>query len=46
MDDGELFRRDRQGMKGGGVVLYMRECFDCLVLHSGDASVKSGGYEL
>lgn len=25
MDGGELFRRDRQGMRGGGVVLYMNE---------------------
>lgn len=40
MVGGELFRRDRQGMKGDGVVLYVRECFDCLELDSDDASVE------
>lgn len=40
MDGSELFRRDRQGIRYGGVVLYVRECFDCLELDSGDASVE------
>ena len=29
MDGYKLFRRDRQGRRGGGVALYGRECFDC-----------------
>lgn len=41
MDGGEVFfRGDRQRMRCGGVVLYVRECFDCLELDSGAASVK------
>lgn len=40
MDGGEPFRTDRQGMRGGVVALYVRECFDCLELDSGDASVE------
>ena len=28
MDGYKLFRRDRQGRKGGGVALYIKECFD------------------
>ena len=27
MDGYKLFRRDRQGRKGGGVALYIEECF-------------------
>ncbi|KAK4810520.1 hypothetical protein QYF61_004483 [Mycteria americana] len=30
------FRRDRQGRRGGGVALYLREWFDCLELDDGD----------
>lgn len=30
MDDYELFRRDRQGRRGGGAALYVRDCLDCL----------------
>lgn len=40
MDGGEVFRSDKQGMKGGGVLLYVREGFDCLELDSGDASAE------
>ena len=32
MDGYKLFRRNRQGRRGGGVALYVRECFDCLEL--------------
>ncbi|GAB0208309.1 hypothetical protein GRJ2_003296600 [Grus japonensis] len=40
MDDYKLFRRDRQGRRGGGVALYVRECFDCLELDDGDERVE------
>jgi len=30
VDGYELFKRDRQGRRGNGVALYVRECFDCL----------------
>ncbi|KAK4830259.1 hypothetical protein QYF61_009352 [Mycteria americana] len=35
-DGYKVFRRDRQGRRGGGVALYVRECFDCLELNDGD----------
>ncbi|GAB0206524.1 hypothetical protein GRJ2_003118000 [Grus japonensis] len=40
MDGYKLFRRDRQGRRGGGVALYVRECFDCLELDNGDERVE------
>ncbi|KAK4827222.1 hypothetical protein QYF61_015250 [Mycteria americana] len=40
MDGYKLFRRDRQGRRGGGVALYVRECFDCLEPYDGDEKVK------
>ena len=40
MDGYELFRRDRQGRRGGGVALYVRECFDCLELDDGNDRVE------
>ncbi|GAB0206897.1 hypothetical protein GRJ2_003155300 [Grus japonensis] len=40
MDGYKLFRRDRQGRRGGGVALYVRECFDCLELNDGDNRVE------
>ncbi|GAB0203723.1 hypothetical protein GRJ2_002837900 [Grus japonensis] len=40
MDGYKLFRRDRQGRRGGGVALYVRECFDCLELDDGDDRVE------
>ncbi|KAM9590845.1 uncharacterized protein ACIBXB_005894 [Morphnus guianensis] len=40
MDGYKLFRRDRQGRRGGGVALYVRECFDCLELDDGDERVE------
>ena len=40
MDSSKLFRRDRLGRRGGGVALYVRECFDCLELNDGDDRVE------
>ncbi|GAB0210334.1 hypothetical protein GRJ2_003499200 [Grus japonensis] len=40
MDGYKLFRRDRQGRRGGGVALYVRECFDCLELDDCDDKVE------
>ena len=34
------FRRDRQGRKGSGVALYVKESFDCLELDDGDDRVE------
>jgi len=40
MDGYKLFRRDKRGKRGGGVVLYFRGCFDCIELNDGDDEVK------
>ncbi|GAB0181938.1 hypothetical protein GRJ2_000659100 [Grus japonensis] len=40
MDGYELFRRDRKGRKGSGVVLCVNECFGCLELNDGDDRVE------
>ena len=40
MDGYKLFRRDRQGRRGGGVALYVRECFVCVELGNYDDKVK------
>jgi len=40
MDDYKLFRRDRQGKRGGGVALYVRDCFDCIELNDFDDKVE------
>jgi len=32
MDGYKLFRRDRLGKRGGGLALYVRDCFDCTEL--------------
>ena len=40
MDGYKLFRRDRQGRRGGGAALYVRDYFDCLELDDGDERVK------
>ena len=40
MDGYKLFRRDRQGRKGGGVVLYIKDCFDVEELGVGDDKVE------
>ncbi|KAK4810629.1 hypothetical protein QYF61_007366 [Mycteria americana] len=40
VDGYKPFKRDRQRRRGGGVALYVRECFDCLELDDGDERVK------
>ena len=40
MDDYKLFRMDRQGRKGGGVALYIKDCFDVEELGSGNDKVE------
>ncbi|GAB0204752.1 hypothetical protein GRJ2_002940800 [Grus japonensis] len=40
MNGYKLFRRDRQGRRGSGVALYVKECFDCLELDDGDNRVE------
>ena len=40
MDGYKLFIRDRQGMRGRGVAVYVRECFDCLELDNSDERVE------
>ncbi|PKU34390.1 rna-directed dna polymerase from mobile element jockey-like [Limosa lapponica baueri] len=40
MDGYKLFRRNRQGRRGRGVALYIRECFDCIELDSCDDKVE------
>jgi len=42
MNGYKLFRRNRQRRRGGGIALYVRECFDCLEL-AGDARVECCG---
>jgi len=39
-DDYKLFRRDRQGSRGGGEALCVRECFDCLELDDCEERVE------
>ncbi|KAK4807079.1 hypothetical protein QYF61_018420 [Mycteria americana] len=41
MEDYRLFRRDRQGRRGGGVALYARERFDCTALAVNSDVVES-----
>ncbi|PKU36680.1 adaptin ear-binding coat-associated protein 1 [Limosa lapponica baueri] len=36
----QLFRRDRQGRRGGGVALYVRDRFECLEVNNGNDSVE------
>lgn len=40
MDGYKHFRRDRQGRRGGGVALYIRECFVCRKLKNSDDKVE------
>ncbi|RMC20200.1 hypothetical protein DUI87_01046 [Hirundo rustica rustica] len=40
MDGYKLFRSDRQGRRGSGVALYVRECLDSLELNDGDDTVE------
>ena len=36
MDGYKLFRKDRRGRRGGGVALYVKECFDVTGIMAGD----------
>ncbi|KAJ7398422.1 mitochondrial fission process protein 1 [Pitangus sulphuratus] len=40
MDGYKLFRGDRQGRRGGGVALYIKECFDSIELKDSDSKVE------
>ncbi|PKU42004.1 mitochondrial fission process protein 1 [Limosa lapponica baueri] len=40
MNGYKLFRRNSQGRRGGGVALYIRECFGCIELDSSDDEVE------
>jgi len=40
MDGYELFRRDRRGKRGGGLPLYVRDCFDCIDRNDCDDKVE------
>jgi len=40
LDGYKLFSRDRQGKRGGGVALYVRDCFDCIKLSNCDDKVE------
>ena len=41
MDGYKLFRKDKQGRRGGGMALCFRECFDVTELMAGDDKVES-----
>ena len=41
MDGYKLFRKDRQGRRGGGVALCVKECFEVTELMTGDNKVES-----
>ena len=36
-----MFRRDRQGRRGSGIALYVRECFRVVELNAGNDKVES-----
>ena len=36
MDGYKLFRKDRQGRRGSGMALYVKECFEVTELMAGD----------
>ena len=40
-DDYQIFKRDRQGRKGGGVALYVKKEFECMEINDGDDRVES-----
>ena len=42
IDGYKLFRRDRRGKKGGGVALYIKNCFDAEELAVGNDRVSVG----
>ena len=41
IDGYKLFRRDGQGRSGGGIAVYVRECFDVVELGTGNDKVES-----
>ena len=41
MDGYKFFRKDRQGRRGGGMALYVKECFEVTELMTGDNKVES-----
>ena len=41
MDGYKLFRKDRQGRRGGGVALYVKECFEVTDVMGGDDRAES-----
>ena len=41
MDGYKLFRKDRQGRRGGGMALYVKECFEVTKLMTGGNKVES-----
>ena len=41
MDGYKLFRKDRQGRRGGGMALYVKECFEVTEFMTGDDKVES-----
>ena len=41
MDGYKLFRKDRQGRRGGGVAPYVKECIEVTELMTGDDKVES-----
>ncbi|RMC06857.1 hypothetical protein DUI87_16306 [Hirundo rustica rustica] len=40
LDGYKLFRRDRKGRRGGGVALYIRECFDTIGIETNEDGVE------
>jgi len=42
IDGYKLFRRDRQGRRGGGVALFVRECFNTVEINAENDDVEHG----
>jgi len=42
MEGYKLFRRDRQGRRGGGVALFVRECFNTVEINAENDDVENG----
>jgi len=40
MDGYKLFRSDRQGRRGSGAALYVKDCFDCIEVDDCDHKVE------
>jgi len=40
MDGYKVFRSNRQGRRGSGVALHVRDCFDCIELNDCDDKVE------